>query len=213
MSCFLRVRIAVTVILAFAAARGSLADVPASIDETPQGNGATEYTVFNTSGSSAQPFDITLFAVATTGSDPTTTNSKWSAESVDATSWDQDMTGESLTWQQYTGLTYGQAFPLDPAQTNGYFLNYTLGPAGELIFVPLEQLGPGTNLSGFFFQGSPSSTFLVAGAPHGSTQFGVNQVITYSGTSTDVPEPAGIAGLAAVVVCFAGSRRVRQSYF
>jgi hypothetical protein len=58
-------------------------------------------------------FDISIFLATTTGGSPTTTNSAWTAESVDEDSWTDNMPGETVTWNQYTGLTYTQAFPSD----------------------------------------------------------------------------------------------------
>jgi hypothetical protein len=66
-----------------------------------------------------------------------------------------------LTWQQYTGLSYTQAFPNIPIKVNGYFLNYTFNSdTGDVAF-PSNPVIPSTSLGGFFATGSLDSTFLV----------------------------------------------------
>jgi hypothetical protein len=125
-------------------------------------DGTTQYNVTN--NFTGTPFDIALLLVTTNGSNPSTTNADWSAEAVNATSWDQDMENEGLTWQQYTGLSYTQAFPNIPIKVNGYFLNYTFNSDTGDVSFPSNPVIPGTSLGGFFFQGSPSSTFFVAGS-------------------------------------------------
>jgi hypothetical protein len=163
----------------------------------------TQYTVNNTSTDSTPggKFDIALFVSTTTGNTPTTTNANWTAEAMSSGAWTTNMTGESLNWQQYTGLTYTQAFPADPVKLNGYFLHYNY-TAGNISF-PGTPILPGGNLSGFFFDGSPSSTFFVAGPSDGTTSFAPGNVVTYSGTSTDTPEPTtlGLMALAAAGLC------------
>lgn len=202
-----------TLLIAPANLLAVVATVPASVQESPViGTADTQYTVSNTSHPFT-PFDITLFLSTTTGSNPTTTNTDWNSEVVDADNWTQPMqnvdgTTFPWTWQQYTSLTYTQAFPPSPASLNGYFLNYSLGPGGAAILVPAVQFGPGTTMGNFFFQGSPASTFLVAGPHDGSILFGAASVVTYSGTSTDLPEPTtAIIALAALATF---SRRPRS---
>jgi hypothetical protein len=161
-----------------------------------------QYTVNDnsTTFTAGGKFDIALFLSTTTGNTPTTTNANWTAESVDSTAWATDMTGESLTWQQYTGLTYTQAFPSGPiGGKNGYFLDYNYN--GVDISFPSAPILPGGNLSGFFFTGSPSSMFFVAGPSDGTTSFAPGSVVTYSGTSTDTPEPTtlGLIALCGII--------------
>jgi len=194
-----------------------LADVPATVQEMALGDGTTEYTVNNTSSSttSGGRITITLFAVSTTGSNPDTENG-WIAQSLNAATRDQSMGIvlnpehlNYLTWQQYTGLSYTQAFPGDPADVNGY---YDLYPYSQgYIVIAGVPFGPGESMSGFLFDGSPGSTFLVAGPTSGSTVFLPGNVVTYSGSSTDVPESAGI-GLAAFAISGL-TLRGRRTYF
>jgi hypothetical protein len=173
---------------------------PATVQEAPSGGGTTQYTVNNTSSSmtSGGKFDISIFLSTTTGSSPTTTNSAWTAEAVNSTTWAEEMTGEGVTWQQYTGLTYTQAYPGNPAKLNGYFLDFTFNSDTDAISFPNSPAIPGSSLGGFNFTGSPSSTFFVDG-PTDSTGTGVTSLtpgagqVTFSGTSTDVPEPSGVA--------------------
>jgi hypothetical protein len=185
----------------------------AAVQEAPYSGGMTQYTV-NDNSTTFTPggkFDIALFLSTTTGNTPTTTNANWTAESVDSTAWATDMTGESLTWQQYTGLTYTQAFPSDPIKVNGYFLDYTFN--GTDISLSGSPIFPGNPIGGFFFTGSPSSTFFVAGPSDGTTSFAPGSVVTYSGTSTDTPEPTtlGVMGLAAAGL-MGSRRRIRQAH-
>ena len=106
------------------------------------------------------------------------------------------MGSDALTWQQYTGMTYTQAFPGNPIKVNGYFLDYTFNSGSDTISCPGNPVIPGAGLGGFFFAGSPSSTFFVAGPADstdtGTTSFTAGDVVSYSGTSTDVPEPASL---------------------
>jgi hypothetical protein len=100
--------------------------------------------------------EIALFAITTTGDTPTTTNSTWTAESVTAGTWGSPMGTSLASWQQYTGLSYTQAFPSNPTKLNGYFLNYTFNSGADTISFPGNPVIPGASLGGFFFQGSPS---------------------------------------------------------
>jgi len=183
--------------------------VPATVQEAADGDGTTQYTVNNTSTAFTPGgrFDISLFLSTTTGSTPTTTNSNWIAQSVNATSWTQTMGGISesdprVSWQTYTGLTYTQAFPGNPVKLNGYFLNYTFNSGSDTVSFPTDPVFPGAGLGGFFFTGSPASTFFVAGPTDGTTSFTPGNVVTSSGTSTDVPEPASLSllGVAALAL-------------
>jgi hypothetical protein len=222
------VRLALGVILGIVPAAKLLATVSiaaAAVQEAQySGNPSeTQYTVTNqttspsiVAGGGAGPdipstaFDISIFLSTTTGNTPTTTNANWTAEVVNATSWTQGM-GVSYvypySWQTYTGKTYTQAFPSNPTSVNGYYLAYTVNPTTGAITLSGTPIDPGQSEGGFFFDGSPSSTFFVAGPADGSSSFAPGSVITYGGTSTDTPEPAtfGLIGLAAAGLI--GSRR------
>jgi hypothetical protein len=190
---------------------------PATLTEAPvDDTGMTQYTITNTSSSNTAggPFDISLFLVTTTGNTPSTTNSGWTAETVNASSWTQYMGSTyyyRLTWQQFTGLTYTQAFPSDPASVNGYYLAYSVNTNTDAITFPSAQpITPGNSLGGFYFDGSPASTFFAAGPTDGTTSFQPGSVVTYTGTSTDLPEPSAVA-LAALAAC-ACCRRWRGTF-
>ena len=64
------------------------------------------------------------------------------------------MGSDALTWQQYTGMTYTQAFPGNPIKVNGYFLDYTFNSGSDTISFPGNPVIPGAGLGGFFFTGS-----------------------------------------------------------
>jgi hypothetical protein len=55
------------------------------------------------------------------------------------------------TWQQYTGLTYTQAFPGSPLKLNGYFLDFTFNSDTDTISFPGNPVIPGSSLGGFVF--------------------------------------------------------------
>jgi hypothetical protein len=190
------------------------------VNETPQSNGTTEYQVFN--GTTSPEFDVSVFLSTTTGSTPTTTNSDWSTEAINATDWTESMGYPAVsepplpTWQQYTGMTYTQAFPSDPIKVNGYYLDYTFNSDGDTVSFPASPLVPGESLGGFFFAGDPGSTFLLAGPadPEGTgvDSLTIGDADTFSGTSVDLPEPASL-GLVAIAVCGLTQRRRRSTKF
>ena len=164
------------------------------VQETQEGLN-TEYDVVNNSSGLGLPFDIDAFAVASTGGSPSTTNPGWSAVSVDASSWLQSMGGTLTSWLDYTGETYTQAFPQDPASVNGYVLNQP-GLGGEI--------SRGSSLSGFFFQGAPDSTdrFMLVNV-HGPAIV-EGQIITHFGTVEVVPEPTTVSlfGIGILLLCW-----------
>ncbi len=137
------------------------------IDESLTGGGTmTEYSVLNQSQLSATQFDISAFTIATTGIGPTTTNLNWSSQALNSNSWSSIAMGgtnpnEPLTWQQYTGMTWNQAFPNNPFKVNGYFLSYIWNSGAQTVSYPSNPFFPGNPFKGgFFFQGTPSSDFL-----------------------------------------------------
>jgi hypothetical protein len=192
----------------------------ASVQESvfPSNPVKTQYSVSNTSSaaSAGGKFDIALLAVTTTGSNPTTTNTGWEAESLNAGAWVQSMgepTGDfSLpTWQQYTGLTYTQAFPSNPIKVNGYFLDYSVDSGTGNISFPSSPIFPSNPLlGGFFFDGSPGSTFFVAGPTDGTTSFAPGAVVTFSAPATITPEPASLSLLAISARTLLSRRRQRR---
>jgi hypothetical protein len=214
--------IAVVIGLVPAAKMLAISIAAAAVTEAqfPSNPTLTQYTVTNNSNVSfpANPIDIAVFVSTTTGSSPSTTNTGWYAVSLDAAMWVQSM-GEPEpilnstlpTWQQYTGLTYTQAFPSSPVKVNGYFLDYAydgtdISFPGAPTF-PGNPIFPSQPLDGFFFTGSPSSTFLVAGPADGTTTFAPGDVVTYSGTSTDTPEPTTLGLICLAAMGLMGRRR------
>jgi len=158
-------------------------------------NGAnTEYNVVNSRSGIGLPFNIDAFVVETTGGNPSTTNPGWSAETLDASSWLQSMGGTLPSWLDYTGKSYIQAFPNNPANVNGYVLNEpNMGGA----------ISPDSSLNGFFFQGAPVSTdrFMLINV-HGPAIV-LGQEITVSGTVEVVPEPTTLSlfGIGISLLC------------
>jgi hypothetical protein len=176
--------------------------------------------VINSSSSATQggPFDISLFVASTTGSDPSANNG-WVSESLNATTWGQSMGVDHFasysvnlpSWQSYTGLSFAQAFPTNPVSLNGYYQSYIYNPSSSnYISVTGAPFFPGSSMDGFFFDGSPSSIFFVAGGENGGPAgtFLPGSVLTYSGISTDVPEPVGLCiAVSAVSALALRSRR------
>jgi hypothetical protein len=140
-----------------------------TVQESPGGT-LTQYSVLNNSQTTAHPFDITLLVVSTTSTTPNpfTSNLNWIAESLSASTWTQAMGGGAstlLTWQQYTGMTYVQAYPGQPVRLNGYFLNYTFDSGSGDVAFPSNPIHPGGSaFGGFFFTWPLDSTFLVGPA-------------------------------------------------
>ncbi len=164
---------------------------PAVIDESLTGGGTmTEYSVLNQSQLSATQFDISAFTIATTGIGPTTTNLNWSSQALNSNSWSSIAMGgtnpnEPLTWQQYTGMTWNQAFPNNPFKVNGYFLSYIWNSGAQTVSYPSIPIFPGNPFKGgFFFQGTPSiDSFLVIGPTDSSVPQPLSDFQTFAGQS------------------------------
>ena len=171
--------------------------IPAVIDENPEG-AATEYTLLNQSQLTATPFDIAAFAITSTGNTPTTTNAGWIAQALNSNTWSSapmggDIAG-NLSWQQYTGMTWNQAFPNNPFKVNGYFDSYIWNSGAQTVSYPGGPVFPSKPLfGGFFFQGTPSSDFLVVGPTDASEPEPLSDFLSYEGQSNDVPEPSSLA--------------------
>jgi hypothetical protein len=171
--------------------------VSALVYEAQEG-GNTEDSVLNTSSLTPQPFDITLLVVSTTSATPlpSTSNSAWIAQFLTSLDWTQAMGGGASTlptWQQYTGLTFAQAFP-GARHGNGYFLSYGYNSGNGDVSFPTNPLFPGDPvLGGFFFQGAPYSTFLIAGPIDATVPTPLGQVQTYEGVPEIIPEPRSLS--------------------
>jgi hypothetical protein len=105
--------------------------------------------------------------------------------------------GSLLTWQQYTGMTYVQAFPTDPTLLNGYFLNYTFDSvSGDVAFAAPPPRQGLLIFGGFFFQGATdsNSTFLVEGPGDASVPSPPSTFQSLEGKIViTIPEPATIS--------------------
>jgi hypothetical protein len=220
---FLQLTIAAVLIFGRAAVLHALPAV--QVTESPQSGGTTEYTVTNNTFPNSpvvpnNPIDISVFLSTTTGSAPTTTNADWTAEALNDNLWDASMGFPAVsepanpTWQQYTGMTYMQAFPNNPVKVNGYYLDFTFNSDSDTVSIPNTPIIPGASLGNFFFTGSPGSTFLIAGPadPEGTgvESLMIGDADTFSGTSVDLPEPASACLLAVGSLALLGRRRRRQ---
>lgn len=171
---------------------------PNVVQELPLGPN-TEYNVINNSNDFMLPFNIVAFAVKSGGGNPFTTNPNWTAQAVTAASWLQPMGGNpaNASWADYTRMVYIQAFPGNPAEVNGFVVDFGSGQA----------IADGTSLDGFFFQGAPgaSDRFMLVGA-HGPAIV-EGQKITDFGTVQVVPEPGSLGlGLVALATAFCGQQ-------
>ncbi len=143
-------------------------------------------------------FDIAAFAITTTGNTPTTSNAGWIAQALDSNTWSSvpmglDIAG-NLSWQQYTGMTWNQAFPSIPIKVNGYFDSYIWNSGAQTVSYPISPIFPSNPIfGGFFFQGTPSSEFLVVGPTDASVPQPLSDFQSYEGISIDVPEPSSLA--------------------
>ena len=195
---------------------------PALIDESlTAGGDLTEYSVLNQSQMTATPFDISAFAVATTGTAPSNSDPNWTAQALNSASWSSMPMGgtnpnEPLTWQQYTGMTWNQAVPSDPTKVNGYFLSYLWNSGAQTVSYPagpsgtIYPSGPINGKGRFFFQGMPmSDMFLVVGPTDASMAQPLSDFQTFEGQSMVVPEPSSLA--LSVIALGCGAMVVRRS--
>lgn len=184
--------------------------VPVTVEETPvPGTDFTEYTLINDTNSQAIPFNFTIFASSTTGNTPSTTDTGWNAVALDATLWAEPITTGVPSWQQYTGLSYTQAFPSDPASVNGYFLNLAFDSStGNTTFFG-TPIAPGTNLTEFYFVGPPGSQFVVAGPTTAGSPEPLSNFQTFTGSTIDLPEPTCLALFGGMTLL--GLKRPRRS--
>ncbi|HUA67066.1 MAG TPA: PEP-CTERM sorting domain-containing protein, partial [Candidatus Saccharimonadales bacterium] len=143
---------------------------------------------------------IIAFAVRSfSGGDvPSTTQPGWTAETLTAALWLQPMGGADSTlpsWAAYTGISYTDAFPEDPAEANAY----VTAPGSP------DVIAAGDSLDGFFFQGAPSTLQLGGGVnetdrflavkDHGNVPIGqpiIASRTTVSGSVEVVPEPSSL---------------------
>jgi hypothetical protein len=182
-----------------------------TVQEIQEG-GNTELNVINNSSDtvSPQPFNIVAFAIRSFngGDNPSTTEPGWTAEALTAALWVQPMGGSGSTlstWEAYTGETYTDAFPEDPAEVNAYVTT----PGSPDIITP------GSSLNGFFFQGTPTAR-QIGGLPetdqflivkgHGSGPI-IGPIIeneseTETGSVEVVPEPGSLNLCLLMAVCF-----------
>jgi hypothetical protein len=192
---------------------------PALIQESlTAGSDLTEYSVLNQSQMTATPFDISAFAVATTGTAPSNSDPNWTAQALNSASWSSMPMGgtnpnEPLTWQQYTGMTWNQAFPTGPVsgKVNGYFLSYLWNSGAMTVSFPDPPVYPSNPAKGgFFFQGMPmSDMFLVVGPTDASMAQPLSDFQTFEGQSMVVPEPSSLA--LSVIALGCGAMVVRRS--
>ena len=171
---------------------------PARTVQEIQEGANTEYNVVNDSSGLFPVFNIDAFAVASTGGNPFTADAGWIAEALNSGTWSQSMGGVGSglpSWFEYTGMTFAQAFPGNPADVNGY----THAPGMD------AAIAPGNSLDGFFFEGEPDSRdrFMLVNV-HGPAIV-EGQLITEFGTVEVAPEP-GTFGLSALVAMCVGVR-------
>ena len=177
---------AAILIALFSCAPAFCQGLPMRVVQEIQEGAITEFNVINTSNSLfTSSFDINAFVVTckSGGGDPSTTNPGWTAEALDAASWLQPMGGSGSmlpTWLDYTGKTYIEEFPVDPAEANAYF---TASASGDTITY-------GDSLDSFFFQGTPDAEdHFVLIRNHDPNVIVEGQQLTIGGTVEVVPEP------------------------
>jgi hypothetical protein len=211
----IRLTISVSICLCSVTSLYAAAAPPAIIQETQEGSN-TEYSVLNQSQLTPQPFFLSLFAVTTTGDSPTTTNFDWFSEYLTSVTWTQTMAQGTnqlpLTWEQYTTLSWDQAFPNYSGGVNGYWMECKYDIQG--LSFPGGCMPPGApSLGGFFSKGTTNSMFLVMGPTDISSPQPLSTLQSYSGLAVDVPEPSSLA-LCIMALCgccvFQRSRRRLQ---
>ncbi len=92
------------------------------------------------------------------------------------------------------GQDVESGIPQQPVKVNGYFVSYIWNSGAQTVSYPTDPLYPNSPIfGGFFFQGTPSSDFLVVGPTDSSVPQPLTDFQSFEGISIDVPEPSSSA--------------------
>jgi hypothetical protein len=94
------------------------------------------------------------------------------------------------TWEQYTGVPLALAFPHGTLRANGYYADFTYDSLAGLVSQPTDPVAPADPIrGGFYFNGSPSSTYLAAGPTNWTSPYTLASVQHSSGNAQPGPAP------------------------
>ena len=181
------------------------ADVPAASEVTADQEDAFRFTYTNNNQVNAAGDFVLNF----TAYPNITTFLIGTPVPVTASSWDSPMGTGLLSWEMYTGMSYTQYFPGDPAEVTGIYFDFPGLPPSSENQNPVHRIETGPDRGDILYYSVPIFVWFTPAPISDTTSFTPLDDLTNSEISAYVPEPASL-GLAALAVCGLAARRGRR---